>query len=177
MAGPRRTLSVAAAVLALACILLLCARSFVPGALPGSWTAADDAADRDTEITSTARKMMDAFVNLDYNDIDDDTKQVLSYSTGKFRKDYGNDLVELTSLTRQRQAVSTGDVLKVGIGQVDDQTAIVSVAVDTRVTNTTTAAVKKAGKGPGYEDLLYMFKLTMNHVGDDWKVADLEVIR
>ncbi|RNL64809.1 hypothetical protein EFK50_02110 [Nocardioides marmoriginsengisoli] len=173
----RRFLTVLAVVLALACLLVLGAKAFVPGVLPSSWTAADDAADRDTEITTTARRMMSDFVNLDYNDIDADTKRVLGYATGKFKTDYSNDLVELTALTRQRRAVSTGDVLKVGIGQVDEKTAIVSVAVDTKVTNTTTEAAKKAGKGPGYQELGYMFKLTMNHVGDRWLIADLEVIR
>lgn len=180
MAGPhkaRRVLAILAGVLALACLLVLGAKAVAPGVLPASWTAADDAADRDTEITSTARRMMADFVNLDYNDIEADTKRVLGYATGKFKTDYTQDLVELTSLTRQRRAVSTGDVLKVGIGQVDDKSAIVSVAVDTKVTNTTTEAAKKAGKGPGYEELGYMFKLTMSRVGDRWLIADLEVIR
>ncbi len=175
MSTARLALTVLASVLALACVGIVAAKAFAPGVLPSSWTAAQDAEDRQADVTTAARKVTNAFLDVDYRDMDPRTAKVLALSTGTFKKQYQKSQVELTAAARQNQAVSTGKVRNVGIGDIDEDSAVVFVAADSTVTNKAVTAAK--AKGQKVDDQrYYRFQLNLTKVGDQWLLNNLEFV-
>lgn len=175
MSTPRLALTVLAAVLALACVGLIGAKAFAPGILPSSWTAAQDTSDREADVTTAARKVTNAFLDVDYKDMDPRIEKVLALSTGTFKKQYEQTRVNLTAAARQGQAVSTGKVRNIGIADLDKDSAVVFVAADSTVAN---KAVQEAkAKGQKVDDQrYYRFQLNLTKVGDHWLLNDLQFV-
>lgn len=171
----RVVLGALAALLALACLFVVGAKTFAPGALPSSWSAAEDAEDREADVTAAARTVTNAFLDVDYRDMDPRVAKVLSLSTGTFKKQYEQTKVNLTAAARQGQAVSTGKVRSVGVSDIDADSAVVFVAADSTVTNKAVAAAK--AKGQKVDDQrYYRFQLNLTKVGDKWLLNDLQFV-
>ena len=171
----RLALGVLAAVLALLTIATFGARQFFPDVLPSAWTAADRAEDRNRDVLTATRRTMTAFLDVDYREIDDQIDTVLAQSTGTFKKQYGDARVQYAALTRKGEAVSKGTIREIGITRTGDDEALLSVAADSEVSNTATAAAEK--KGEKVDKIrVYFFQVTMSRVGDDWLMSNLEVI-
>ncbi len=64
--------------------------------------------------------------------------------------------------------MATGEVKEIGIGDIDDDTAVVFVAADGAVTNKTT-------KGKA-QPRTYRFRLTMVREKDKWLTSDLQIL-
>lgn len=171
----RTVLGVLAALLALACLFVVGAKAFAPGALPSSWTAAQDAEDREADVTTAARNVTNAFLDVDYRDMDPRVDKVLALSTGTFKKQYEQTRVNLTAAAREGQAVSTGKVRSVGVSDIDADSAVVFVAADSTVTNKAVAEAK--AKGQKVDDQrYYRFQLNLTKVGDKWLLNDLQFV-
>jgi len=165
-----------AAVLALTCGGLLIAKAAVPSVLPDSWTAADDAADRATDISIAARKFALTFLTYDYRSMDDDVEALKKLATGTFEADFDAYEAQLTQLAKTQKSVSTGEVQRVGIGTVSESSAVVDVAA-TKVEESGVAADgEPASKTTKATRQLYLH-ITMNREGDRWLVAELSVGR
>ena len=120
------------------------------------------------DVTKAAREETQAFLTVDYKDMDPLIEKVLDGSTGKFKQDYSAQKVNLKALAQEGQAVSTGKVLAVGIADIDDSNAVVFVAADSQVTN-------KSSKGKAQPRYLRL-KLTMTRVDDAWLTSDLRFV-
>jgi Mce-associated membrane protein len=175
MSTVRIALTVLAGVLALACVATVTVKWVAPGMLPASWTAADRADDRNTEVLTATRRAMAAFLDVDYATIDDQIEDVLAVSTGQFKKQFGDARVQYAALTRQGKAVSEGQIREIGITRANDHEALLSVAADSTVSNTATAEAEKKGEKVD-KVRVYYFQVTMNRVGDEWLMSNLEVI-
>jgi len=119
-------------------------------------------------VTKAAREQTLAFLTVDYKDMDPLIEKVLAGSTGTFKSQYESAKVNLKASAQQAQAVSTGKVLSVGVGDIDDGDAVVFVAADSQVRNTST----KAKAQPRY----YRLKLTMIRKGDTWLTSNLQFV-
>lgn len=163
-------LGVLAVLLALACVVVL----IWPTAVPGK-SAAEKADDRTVVVQSAATQVMKAFLDVDYKDMDPRVSKVLSLSTGAFKNQYQTAAADLKSQVQAAKTVATGAVVRVGIGDIDSDTAVVYVAADSKVSNTSIEKEQAQGQtadGRRY----YRFQLTMSKVGDRWLLSDLKGI-
>ncbi|MBV9830989.1 MAG: hypothetical protein JOZ82_05290 [Marmoricola sp.] len=119
-------------------------------------------------VTDAARNETLAFLTVDYKNMDPLIAKVLDGATGSFKTQYAGAESQLKSSATQSQAVSTGTVLSVGVGDLTDKSAVVFVAADSQVSNKST----KGAKQPRY----YRLKLTMNRSGASWKTSNLEFV-
>jgi hypothetical protein len=159
-----------AVLLAAACVVVL----IWPTAVPGR-SGAEKASDRDLAVRVAATDVTKAFLDVDYRDMDPRIAKVLKLSTGTFKNQYETAKVDLKTQAQQAKAVATGAVRYVGLGDIDDDTAVVYVAADTKVSNTSIEQDKSAGKE--VEDhRYYRFQLSLSKVGDDWLLNDLQFI-
>jgi Mce-associated membrane protein len=121
------------------------------------------------EVTKAATDGTEAFLTVDYKNMDPLIADVLKRSTGNFKEQYSRAKVNLKATAQDGLAVSTGNVSKVGISDVDDSDAVVFVAADSKVSN-------KSTKGKAPQARSYRLKLTMAHKGDKWLISDLQFV-
>lgn len=120
------------------------------------------------QVTKAARAETLAFLTVDYRDMDPLISRVLAGASGTFKSQYEKAKVNLKASAQQSQAISTGKVRAVGVGDIDDGDAVVFVAADSQVSN-------KSSKGkpqPRY----YRLKLTMTLKGDRWLTSNLQFV-
>ena len=163
-------LGILAVLLALACVVGL----IWPTAVPGK-SGAEKADDRAVAVQSAATQVMKAFLDVDYKDMDPRMNKVLSLSTGAFRNQYKTAAADLKSQVQAAKTVATGAVVRVGIGDIDADTAVVYVAADSKVSNTSIEKEQAQGNtadGRRY----YRFQLKMKKVGSHWLLSDLQGI-
>lgn len=119
------------------------------------------------DVLDTATAVTEAFLNLDYQDLETTKTAVLAGATGDFAEQYEASFDDLSTLTVRAQAVQTGDVIWAGISSVDPDSAVVMIAANTTVDNKLTDAPV------AYP---YRLKLELVLVDDEWKVSDLSFI-
>jgi Mce-associated membrane protein len=163
-------LAVLAVLLAAACVVVLVS----PAAVPGESTA-EKANDRDRAVRVAATNVTKAFLDVDYRDMDPRIDKVLKLSTGTFKNQYQTAKVDLKSQAQQAKAVAVGAVRDVGIGDIDNDTAVVYVAADTKVSNVSIEQDKSAGKDV-QDHRYYRFQLSLSKVGSRWLLNDLQFI-
>jgi Mce-associated membrane protein len=156
-----------AALLAIACVVVLVRPTAVPGK-----SQAEKASDRDLAVQVAATRVMKAFLEVDYRDMDARIKKVLSLSTGAFKNQYQTISTELKTGAETAKTVTNSAILRVGLGDVDDDTAVVYVAADTDVTNSAVAQEKANGKDVDARRY-FRWQLTMTKVGKHWLLKDL----
>lgn len=120
------------------------------------------------QVTKAAREQTLAFLTVNYKDMDPLIAKVLANSTGTFKTQYETAKVNLKASAQESQATSTGKVLSVGVGDIDDGDAIVFVAADSQVSNKST----KGAPQPRY----YRLKLSMTRNGGRWLTSNLQFV-
>jgi hypothetical protein len=163
-------LAALALLLAAACVVV----AIWPTAVPGE-SRAEKADDRDLAVRVAATDVTKAFLDVDYHEMDPRIAKVLSLSTGTFKHQYETAKVDLKSQAEQAKAVATGAVRSIGIGDIDNDTAVVYVAADTKVSNVSIQQDKAAGKTV-QDHRYYRFQLTLSKVHGHWLLNDLQFI-
>lgn len=121
------------------------------------------------EVAEAARTEALAFLTVDHADMDPLIDAVLAGATGDFEEQYGSQREKLTSEAIRTEATSTGEVVALGVGHVDDASAHVLVAANSTVTNTSTGS-----KG---QVRFYRLRLVLVREGDRWLTSNLEFVR
>jgi len=162
-------------LLVLAFVVVLGLRIVHPESLNSGRAAATSAGQRDDDIVAAARKATVAFLDVDYRDLKPRMDRVIALSTGTFKKEYKDSAVNFTTAARQGHAVSHGEVVRIGIADVDDDSAVVFVAANQTVSN---LAIEKARQtNPNVDDKrYYRFQFNMTRVGGRWLLAGLQVV-
>lgn len=130
---------------------------------------ADDAEqERTAAVIDAATKMANAFLNLDYEDVDASAEAVLSLATGAFRTQYQQSTDGLEKVAKRAKSVQTGEVVWAGVVAVDDDSATVIVASSGTVSNTTTKlkAVPRS----------YRLQLDLTLEDGQWLTRDLQFV-
>lgn len=166
-----RSWRVANLVLGLLALVLLAGTALLLGK-QASATPADPRAEMLSrtyeEVTEAARRQTLAFLTVDYTDMDPLIAEVLAGSTGKFKEQYERARGRLVASARDSRAMSTGKVLSVGVGDVDDTGATVFVAADSEVSNRST--------GGRTQQRYHRLRLTLTRRGDTWLTSDLRFV-
>ncbi len=119
-------------------------------------------------VTKAASDETLAFLTVDYKNVDTMIDKVLAGATGSFKEQYNGARGQLKSSATAAKAVSTGKVLSTGISTLDKNNAVVFIAANSAVTNTST----KGKAQPRY----YRLKLTMVRQGGTWRTSDLQFV-
>lgn len=123
---------------------------------------------RTAEQLEAATKMVNAFLNINYEDVEANIEAVKSLSTGQFLRQYTNASEDLADLTRQAKATQTGEVVWAGLVAGDPDDATVIVATSGTVTNELTEFEPQSRT--------YRLQLDLELVDDRWLTSDLQYV-
>ncbi|MED5813272.1 hypothetical protein VST63_12990 [Mycolicibacterium sp. 050232] len=91
------------------------------------------------EYTAAARQTVVTLMSLDFNHAQDAVKNILDNSTGEFREDFEAQSKDFVKLAQDAKVVTEANVTSAAVDSIGDDKAVVLVAVNTKVTNTTGA--------------------------------------
>ncbi len=130
----------------------------------------DDAlTDAQHEVARAARTEALAFLTVDHTNMDPLIEAVLSGATGGFREQYESQRDKLTSEAVRTEATSTAEVVALGVGALDDDSATVLLAANSTITN------KKTGDEGQMR--YYRLRLDLVREGDRWLTRDVRFVR
>lgn len=121
------------------------------------------------EVAGAARAEALAFLTVDHSNMDPLIDAVLAGATGDFAEQYAAQRDTLMSEAIRTQATSTGEVVALGVGSLDDESATVLLAANSTVTNT--------GTGSEGQVRYYRLRLVLVHEGGRWLTSDVEFVR
>jgi len=121
------------------------------------------------DVAGAARREALAFLTVDHRDMDPLIDAVLDGATGGFAKQYASQRETLTSEAVRTEATSTPEVVALGVGDQDEESATVLVAANSTVTN--------AGTGADGQVRYYRLRLRLVREGDRWLTSDLQFVR
>ncbi|MFF8353996.1 hypothetical protein ACF063_11150 [Streptomyces chartreusis] len=126
-----------------------------------------EADERRQDILAAARQSALNFTSLDYRHYDRDSANVLAGATGDFKKQFAAQTQQLTRLVAANKSVSEGQVLEAGIVRSAEDSALVLVVADSKVTNTAV---------PQGEARTYRLQLDLVHRDGRWLTSDVEFV-
>ena len=121
------------------------------------------------EVAAAARAEAVAFLTVDHEDMDAVVDAVLAGATGDFAEQYAAQRDTLVSEAERTEATSTGEVVALGVGDLDDDSATVLVAANSTVTNS----------GTGAEGQVRYYRLRLDLVREEgrWLTSAVEFVR
>lgn len=130
----------------------------------------DDAlTDAQQEVARAARTEALAFLTVDHSNMEPLIEAVLSGATGDFKEQYESQRDMLTSEAVRTKATSTAEVVALGVGALDDDSATVLLAANSTITN------KKTGDEGQVR--YYRLRLDLVRKGDRWLTHDVRFVR
>lgn len=126
-------------------------------ALPGSDD--NDLSAQHREVAAAAEKEVLAFLRVDHRDMEPLMDAVLDGATGDFKKQYAEKREVLAEEAARNESVSTGEVVALGVGDLDEDSAQVFVAANSLVSNKSTGGTEQ----PRY------YRLQLDLVREDGK--------
>lgn len=153
-------------------VLMLLGATVVGGAL--TWQAREDRAraaaeqERYGEVLSAARAEAEAYINIRYDDAQASIDQVAEGATGEFREQYTSSSERVIESLQRNRTVMEGEVLYVGVVDVDEDRATVLAATSG------TVAEKETDHQPVGRDL--RLRLELVHEDGRWLTSDLQLV-
>jgi Mce-associated membrane protein len=121
------------------------------------------------EVAEAARTEALAFLRVDHTDMDPLIDAVLAGATGDFAEQYESQRDRLTSEAVRTKVTSTGEVVALGVGDLDDDSATVLIAANSTVSNTSTGR-----KG---QVRYYRLRLDLVREGERWLTSNVQFVR
>lgn len=121
------------------------------------------------EVAQAARTEALAFLRVDHTDMDPLIDAVLAGATGTFAEQYESQRDTLVSEAVRTRATSTGEVVALGVGDLDEDSATVLIAANSTVTNTSTGR-----KG---QVRYYRLRLDLVRQGERWLTSNVQFVR
>lgn len=159
--------------IAAAIVVAIGGRKVLPGTSP-----ADRSEKQYVAVTGAARTALDAFLSVNYKDMDPLQDRLLNLSTGSFKKQYSAARVNIKAAAQTARVVATPTVREVGINQIKDGRATAVVAADLVRKNSATKKVKATKSCPhaGAKCLYFRFTVELTKTADGWKLSDVEPV-
>jgi Mce-associated membrane protein len=137
-------------------------------ALPWRDDDASDLTDLHRDVARAARAETLAFLAVDYRDMDPLIDTVLAGATGDFQEQYGRRRAELIRKATRDQTVTTGEVVALGVGNLDEDEAEVYVAATGHILNSDADRTKQ----PRY----YRLVLDLVRVDGRWLTSSIQFV-
>ncbi|MEV0674604.1 hypothetical protein [Mycobacterium sp. NPDC050441] len=119
------------------------------------------------EYTAAARQTVVTLMSLDFNHAQDAVKNILDNSTGEFREDFEAQSKDFVKLAQDAKVVTDAKVTAAAVDTMSDDNAVVLVAVNTQVTNTT---------GANKQPRPWRVAVDMVREGDQIKLSKVEFV-
>ena len=120
------------------------------------------------EVLASARKEIEAFVNIDYTDAQKSIDAVAAGATGDFAKQYDTSTKDVVKILTRAKSVMEGKVLWAGVVDADKDSASVIVATSGTVANTSTGNKPVARQ--------FRIKVDLVREKDAWKTSNVEFV-
>ena len=121
------------------------------------------------EVAAAARTEALAFLTVDHRNMDPLIDAVLAGVTGDFRRQYAEERARLVRRTKRTNAVATGEVVALGVGDLDADSATVLVAANSDVSNTQT--------GDEPQTRYFRLRLDLVREGEQWLTSNVQFVR
>ena len=121
------------------------------------------------EVAAAARTEALAFLTVDHRNMDPLVDAVLAGATGEFKKQYADQRARLVKEAKRTGAISTGEVVALGVGDMDDDSATVLVAANSDVSN------NRTGGEP--QTRYYRLRLDLVREDDRWLTNNVQFVR
>ncbi|MEZ0580798.1 hypothetical protein [Nocardioides sp. MH1] len=123
---------------------------------------------RAADQIEAATKMVNAFLNIQYQHVDANIAAVKALASGAFLKQYNHASDDLEKLTRRAKATQTGEVVWAGLVSGDKDSADVVLATNGTVSNKVTDFKEQARS--------YRLQLHLELVDGQWLTSDLQYV-
>ena len=137
--------------------------------LTGRGSTDDDLTRAQREVARAARTEALAFLTVDHTNMEPLIEAVLAGATGDFKEQYESQRDELARQAVRSRATSTAEVVAVGVGHLDDDSAVVLLAA-----NSTVANKKTDEQG---QVRFYRLRLVLVREGGRWLTERVEFVR
>jgi Mce-associated membrane protein len=118
-------------------VLAILVAAVVAGGLLGRrWYDQRQLAQARSEALAAARQTCVNFVSISASTVDADLRRIADGATGQFKDEFTQDTAQVKAAVVQNKVDSHGTVLRAGIVSADQRSAVVLVAVDATVKNT-----------------------------------------
>lgn len=121
------------------------------------------------QVAAAARTEALAFLTVDHQNMDPLIDAVLAGATGDFKKQYAAQRKRLVREAKRTEAISTGEIVALGVGDLDADSAVVLVAANSDVSN--------IGTGADPQTRYYRLRLDLVRRGDRWLTRDVQFVR
>jgi len=121
------------------------------------------------EVAAAARTEALAFLTVDHRNMDPLVDAVLAGATGEFKEQYADQRARLVREAKRTGAISTGEVVALGVGDMDADSATVLVAANSDVSN------NRTGEKP--QTRYYRLRLDLVREGDRWLTNNVQFVR
>ncbi|HEY1839859.1 MAG TPA: hypothetical protein VGG53_06470 [Mycobacterium sp.] len=122
---------------------------------------------RAAAFTATARQGVVNLTSLDFNKAKEDVQRVLDSATGEFRDDFQRRADDFEAVVKDSKAVTEGSVAATAIESMNNDSAVVLVLANERVTNIA---------GAKDQPRTFRFRVSVVHDGDQLKVSKVEFV-
>lgn len=122
---------------------------------------------RSEAFAAGARRGVTVMMSIDYRRAKDDVQRVIENSTGEFRDDFEQRIVEFTKMYQQSNVVTEGTVNATAVASMQEHTALVLVAATSRSTDSA---------GTKLEPRSFRLRVTVTEAGTQYKISKVEFI-
>jgi Mce-associated membrane protein len=122
---------------------------------------------RSAAFITTARQGVINLTSLDFNKAKEDVQRVLDIATGEFRDDFQRRADDFASVVKDSKAVTEGSVAATAVESMNNDSAVVLVLANERVTNLA---------GAKDQPRTFRFRVSVVHDGDALKVSKVEFV-
>lgn len=163
----RRRISQFFRPLTLAAVVAICALLGVSGWMVWQHHNVLQERQRSAAFVAAARQGVINLTSLDYKRAKEDVQRVLDSATGQFRDDFQKRAEDFASVVKDSKVVTEGSVAATAVESIDNDSAVVLVLGNERVTNLA---------GAKDQPRIFRFRVSVAHDGDELKVSKVEFV-
>jgi Mce-associated membrane protein len=156
-----------AVALTISAIVAICALLGVSGWLTWHHHNVVQERQRAAAYVATARQGVINLTSLDFNKAKEGVQRVLDSSTGEYRDDFQRRAEDFASVVKDSKAVTEGSVAATAVESMNNDSAVVLVLANERVTNIA---------GAKDQPRTFRFRVSVVHDGDQLKLSKVEFV-
>jgi Mce-associated membrane protein len=156
-----------AAALTIAAVVAICALLGVSGWMAWQHHNVVQQRQRAAAYIATARQGVINLTSLDFNKAKEGVQRVLDSATGDFRDDFQKRAEDFESVVKDSKAVTEGSVAATAVESMNNDSAVVLVLANERVTNIA---------GAKDQPRTFRFRVSVVHDGDQLKLSKVEFV-
>ena len=156
-----------AVALTIAAVVAICALLGVSGWMAWHHHNVVQERQRAAAYTAAARQGVVNLTSLDFNKAKEDVQRVLDSATGEFKDDFQRRAEDFESVVKDSKAVTEGSVASAAVESMNNDSAVVLVLANERITNIA---------GAKDQPRTFRFRVSVVHDGDQLKVSKVEFV-